>query len=234
LIKSNPNIFRFSQKEFASNSENIRNRNKNKLNLLPILQKLNKSNSEQNKTQSLFSLLDSFFRKNISEKENILEILEKFLYEIIKTGEKLEEIFKFLFENLRKEKQIDFNLKNILINELWNHLIEDDLIFLLLKFSKTNENYKFITAKQKEYLELIENGVKYTNKQYKDLKSFFKIKIENPQNEQIKFEFLSRSEIWKNSLYKDNNVFSSEKDDKKNSPFDYGSQQDNNFEINNK
>lgn len=202
--------------------------------MLPIFQKLNKSNLEHNKTQSLFSLLDSFFRKNISEKENILEILEKFFFEILKTGEKLEEIFKFLFENLRKEKQIDFNLKNILINELWNHLIQDDLIFLLLKFSKTNENYKFITAKQKEYLELIENGVIYTNKEYKDLKSFFKIDSENPLNEQIKFEFLMQSEIGKNSLYENNNVTSSEKDDKKNSTFDYGSQQDNNFEINNK
>lgn len=207
------------------NCSNNRTKYKNKLNLLPLLQKLNKSNAEPSQSPSLFDLLDCFFKKNISEKENILDTLEKFLYGLIKTVEKLEEIFKFVFESLKKEKRIDFNLKNILINELWNYLIQDELIFLLLKFSKTNENYKFITAKQKEYLELIENGVKYTNKEYKDLKNFFNINTENPgENEQIRFEFLSQSEIGKNSLYDDNNVTSSERDEKKDSTFDNGSQ----------
>lgn len=178
--------------------------------------------------------MDCFFKKNICEKENILETLEKFLYGLIKTVEKLEEIFKFLFESLKKEKKIDFNLKNILINELWNYLIQNELIFLLLKFSKTNENYKFVTARQKEYLELIENGVKYTNKEYKDFKSFFNIYSENNENEQIMFEFLSQSEIAKHSLFDDNNGTSSEKEDKKDSTFDNGNSQQETCSENNK
>lgn len=209
-----------------TNYNNNRNKHKNKLNLLPLLQKLNKSNQEAKQTPSLFHLLDGFFKKNISEKENILEALEKLLYGLIKTVEKLEEIFKFLFESLKKDKKIDFNLNNILINELWNYLTQDELIFLLLKFSRTNENHKFITARQKEYLDLIENGVKYTHKEYKDLKSFFNLVSEHSENEQIKFEFFSQCEINKTSLYDDHNATSSEKEEKKDSTFDSGSHQE--------
>ncbi len=201
------------------------------------MQTLNKSsNSEQTHNQSLFSLLDNFFKKNTCEKENILETIEKFLCGLIRTVEKLQEIFRFCFDTLNKEKKIEFNLKNILINELWNYLIQDELIFLLLKFSKTNENYKLITVKQKEYLELIENGVKYTNKEYKDLKSFFSIDSENSaENEQISLEFFSQSKIVKNSLFEDNNVTCSEKDEKKDSIFDNSaSQLETTFSENNK
>lgn len=191
---------------------------------------LNKPVSEQYKKNDLITLLDNFFIKNLSERENVLDALEKFLYELIKTVEKLEEIFKFVFISFNKDKKINFNLKNILINELWNHLIQDDLIVLLLKFSKTNENYKSITAKQKEYFELIEKGVKSTNEEYKEVKRIFSINDENANNELIKFEFLSQSEFEKQPIYEDNSVTSYEKDDKKNFTFDEGCLQDNNSE----
>ncbi len=235
MIRANPSVFKSTEGYDKFESKGNK-KNENKVNLLLLLQKLNSrtlnnkqiKSTEINQNQSLFNLLDSFFKKNLSEKENILEILEKFLFEFLKAVEKLENIFKSLFLTLKKEKNIEFNLKDILINELWNYLIQDDLIFLLLKFSKTNENYKYITAKQKEYIELIEKGVKNTHNEYKILKKFFNLQNEENINEEhIKFEFISNSELTRKSFIDEIINTSSEKEEKKDSTFDNSSTQEN-------
>lgn len=143
-----------------------------------------------NKNQKFFNILDTFFKKNKLEKENLLETMEKSLFQLIKTVDKLEEIFFFLFQTLKKSKNIEFNLKNILINEIWNYLIRDEFVLILIKFSRTNENYKFITLKQKEYIELIVNGVMQTFKEYQKLKKFLNLKYEIEYDENIQYEYL--------------------------------------------
>jgi len=179
------------------NESTSKNRHPSKINLRLLLSRLNNSNnadlqyiSEMNKNQKFFNILDTFFKKNKLEKENLLETMEKSLFQLIKTVDKLEEIFFFLFQTLKKSKNIEFNLKNILINEIWNYLIRDEFVLILIKFSRTNENYKFITLKQKEYIELIVNGVMQTFKEYQKLKKFLNLKYEIEYDENIQYEYL--------------------------------------------
>lgn len=170
---------------------------------------------------NFMNLIESFFKKNINENENqnIAESLEKLLFGLIQTVEHLQEIFKFSTGMLQGEKNIEFNLQSILVNELWNHFIQDDLVFFLLKFAKAAKNSnKLISDKLIEYIEIVENGVKSLNSNYSQLMTFFNIhrnddylKIENSMI-YSEGDILMPSDNRKNSV-EDNTVTSSEREE---------------------
>ena len=185
--------------EFLNDNDNSDNSNLSQmLNCINLTNTINTNDPNNIKSKDFKTIyvnfvnsVNIFLKKNIREKENILNSIENLIYGLIKLVDYLEDIFKFSIEFLQKEKNLVFNLKNILANELWDYIIKDDLVFLLIKLYKNDEN---TSERLREYINYIENIFKSTIQQYLEIKLFFKINCSSSDSESNKNEFNVKSE----------------------------------------